>query len=279
MERTIPIFRALLEADPEHKHVIHGQLGFALKDKTEPDHQGAIEHLAEAISERDANGETGWLFYEFNRALSRIRSEQGTPAEILADLCKSAGIDFIRGILETDEHVVRWLTDQNIEPPRLREHCAGGGSGGEGQGGSGGAATGPKEPAPTETGAGADAATAPKEPAGTETGAGADAAPGSQEPAQTETGGPEGNAAEATAAVERVAKRAARSRRESAEAKEAAVATEEEAAAAVDAVKKITEPKSADKATTDGPTTGTADGDATKNDTSDPDKPLDEADI
>jgi hypothetical protein len=248
MERTIPIFRALLDAKPEHKHVIHGQLGFALKDKTQPDHQGAIEHLSEAISERDANGETGWLFYEFNRALSRIRSEQGTSDEILADLCKAAGIDFIRGIIETDQHIVAWLTAQNVEPKRLREHCAGGGSGGEGDGGTGGAATGPEETGPEET-------------------------------ARADTGAGKG-AAEATAAVERVAKRAARSKRESAEANAAAAATEDAAFAAVKAVEKATtDTTSADKTTTDGPTTATADGGGTKADGSKPGTPLDEADV
>jgi hypothetical protein len=250
MERTIPIFRALLDAKPEHKHVIHGQLGFALKDKTQPDHRGAIEHLSEAISERDASGETGWLFYEFNRALSRIRSEQGTPDEILADLCKAAGIDFIRGIIETDEDIVAWLTEHNIEPARLREHCAGGGSAGEVDGGTGGAATGLEEAAGAETGAG------------------------------------EG-AAEATAAVERVAERAARSKRESAEANAAAAATKDAAVAAVKAVEKAktdtpsadkttTDTTSADKSMTDSPTTATADDGGT---TAESSKPLDEADV
>lgn len=243
MERTIPIFRALLEADPEHKHVIHGQLGFALKDKTEPDHQGAIEHLSEAISERNVNGETGWLFYEFNRALSRIRSEQGTPDEILADLCKAAGIDFIRDIIGKDEDTVAWLTAQNIEPARLREHCAGSGSTGEGQGGPGGAATGTQDAARAETGAG-------------------------------------DGAAEATAAAERAAELAARGKVEAAEAAGAAAATADAADAAVEAVgEATTDAKSADKTTIDGPTTGTADRSPKKGDTSKPDKPLDEADV
>ena len=263
MERTIPVFRALLDTDSGHKHVIHGQLGFALKDQTEPDHQGAIEHLSEAISERDADGETGWLFYEFNRALSRIRSKQGTPDEILIDLCKAAGIEFIRGIIETDKDVVAWLTAQDIEPQRLRQHCAGGGSGGEGDGG-GGATTGPEVAARAETGADDGAATGSRE-ARVETGPGRTA---------------EATAVEATAAVERVATRAARSKRESAEANAAAAATEEAAAAAVKAVgKATTQATSRDKTTTDGPTTGSADGGATKHAPADPDAPLDEADV
>ena len=246
MERTIPVFRALLETDPTHKHVIHGQLGFALKDQTEPDYPGAIEHLSEAISERDANRETGWLFYEFNRALARIRSGQGTPEEILADLCKAAKIDFIRGIIATDRDSVAWLATQDIDPARIREHCAGGRSEG-GTGGTDGAATEPEEEVPA---------------------------------AETETETEADGAAEVEAAVERVARSAARAKRESAEAQAAAAATVDEAAAAKKAVKDATtDAKNRDSATTDGSTTGTADGDASDPETTDPERPLDDADV
>ena len=276
MERTIPVFRALLETDPTHKHVIHGQLGFALKDRTEPDYQGAIEHLSEAISERDANRETGWLFYEFNRALARIRSEVGTPEEILADLCTAAKIDFIRGIIETDKVTVGWLTAQGIEPTRIREHCAGGGSGGGtgGAGGTAGAITEPEQELPAETGKGEGPVTESEE----------------EPPPETAARG----TADVEAAVERVARSAARTKRESAEAQAAAAATVDEAAAAKTAVKRATAdakpPKTTtdrpttdgpttDGPTTDGPTTGTAEGGTPDPETPDPDKPLDEADV
>ena len=125
MERTIPIFRALLDTDQDHMHHIRGQLGFALKDKTQPDYGGAIEQLSEAIDLRDSSGETGWLFYEFNRALARIRAGLGTPEEILDDLCKAAQIDFIREIIEGDKDIEPWLLSQGIEPTKLRERCGG----------------------------------------------------------------------------------------------------------------------------------------------------------
>jgi hypothetical protein len=50
MERTIPLFRALVASDPERRyHRNFGQLGFALKDKADPDFEGAVEMLTEAI--------------------------------------------------------------------------------------------------------------------------------------------------------------------------------------------------------------------------------------
>jgi len=78
MERTIPIFRALISSDKDDDiyHANHGQLGFALKDKREPENQEAEKELSEAIEIRGDGKKEGWLSYEFNRAVSRIRLDQ-----------------------------------------------------------------------------------------------------------------------------------------------------------------------------------------------------------
>ncbi len=73
MERTIPVFRALIACDTRkrfHRHF--GSLGFVLKDQTVPDYEGAIAQLSDAI---DIRGEIarGWPLYEWCRALSRIK--------------------------------------------------------------------------------------------------------------------------------------------------------------------------------------------------------------
>src|SRR5262245_1544666 len=97
VERTIPVFRALIESDPEKKfHRNYAQMAYALKDKSEPDAKTALELLNQAIQIRDARGETNWLFYEFNRALCRImldpqaqageKSSAAIRRAILADL-------------------------------------------------------------------------------------------------------------------------------------------------------------------------------------------------
>src|SRR5262249_8152901 len=54
MERTIPVFRALIAAEGDHPfHRSHAQLGYALKDQTEPNLHEAEEELTKAIQLRD----------------------------------------------------------------------------------------------------------------------------------------------------------------------------------------------------------------------------------
>lgn len=73
MEHTIPVFRALTAAETDRMfHRNRGQLGFALKDKAQPDFPAAVAALTEAIELRDDVGDRGFLLYEFNRALAKI---------------------------------------------------------------------------------------------------------------------------------------------------------------------------------------------------------------
>jgi hypothetical protein len=77
MERSIPIFRALIASDPDDNyHLNHGQLGFALKDQRQPNFKEAESELTKAIEIRGSWKEEGWLFYEFNRALCRIHNDE-----------------------------------------------------------------------------------------------------------------------------------------------------------------------------------------------------------
>ena len=102
MERTIPIFRALIDSETTEKryHNNHGQLGFALKDQEPPEFKEAERELSTAIEIRDSQHEPGALDYEFVRAFCRIKLEQeamelGQPPgeetrrKILADLQKA----------------------------------------------------------------------------------------------------------------------------------------------------------------------------------------------
>ena len=50
MERVIPVFKALIANDHENQyHMNHGQLGFALKDKPQPDWNASEKELTTAI--------------------------------------------------------------------------------------------------------------------------------------------------------------------------------------------------------------------------------------
>jgi hypothetical protein len=97
MERTIPIFEALIALDVEQKcHENHGQLGFALKDQRTPDWARSLNTLNTAIRMRGDSATQGYYLYEFNRALCRINTDAhfsaGQPSDpetrhdILADL-------------------------------------------------------------------------------------------------------------------------------------------------------------------------------------------------
>jgi hypothetical protein len=76
VERTIPVFRALIAADTEKKyHRNHAQLAYALKDQPTPDWAAAESALGEAIKIRDQLSVKGYQVYEFNRAQCRINRD------------------------------------------------------------------------------------------------------------------------------------------------------------------------------------------------------------
>lgn len=123
MERTIPIFRALVKSDTENRfHRSHGELGFALKDKAEPspqDLQEAISELTKAINIRGNWQEKRWTSYEFVRAWCKIRLHAEEPSEkdaILRDLAIAVQGDMLREkMLEEpmNQFVKTWI-DQHI---------------------------------------------------------------------------------------------------------------------------------------------------------------------
>lgn len=124
MERAIPVFRALIEADPAHEfHRNHGQLGFALKDKSQPDWAEAEAQLTEAMRIRGSWHENGWLFYEFNRAICRIKLDpqfnQGKPSSpatrerILQDLAAVAQTD-LQDRATKDPDIANWMHINNV---------------------------------------------------------------------------------------------------------------------------------------------------------------------
>ena len=118
MERTIPIFRALISQDTEEKyHMNHGQLGFALKDKSPPEWKNALDAINIAIKRRKREGH--WLFYEFNRAMCTImldrnyndqsKSDEDQKRTIIRDLAAAAKAPQLASIIKDDEVVANWM--------------------------------------------------------------------------------------------------------------------------------------------------------------------------
>jgi hypothetical protein len=110
MERTIPVFLALIAADTADRfHRNHAQLAYALKDKQPPDYARSEEELTKAIEIRDRIGDRGFRIYEFNRAYCRIAL--GRPADaIRADLAAAASRGaWYRQQIETTPLMKNWL--------------------------------------------------------------------------------------------------------------------------------------------------------------------------
>jgi hypothetical protein len=138
MERTIPIFRALIACDKDDEfHRNHGQLGYALKDQRHPDWIGAEAELTNAIQIRGTGPNPDWIWYEFNRAVCRIETDDNFKAgkksspesrkRILGDLQVAATDDNVREILVSDERLIAtlnatlkaWINLNEVNPRNL----------------------------------------------------------------------------------------------------------------------------------------------------------------
>lgn len=101
MERTIPVFEALIASDVEKRyHENWGQLGYGLKDQRVPDWKRALDTLSTAIRMRGDAATYGFWLYEFNRALCRINADDNFTAN------KRSTPDSVKAI-QADLNVVR----------------------------------------------------------------------------------------------------------------------------------------------------------------------------
>lgn len=132
IEKTIPIFRALIASDPSKQyHRNYGQLGYALKDKPEPDFQGAVQALTAAIEIRGSGDKHGYRLYEGVRAYCKIQIERQaghdvTPPHLRAEICEDLQIasrSKHTGWVFKNQDVIDWVqrndckVDQASSPP------------------------------------------------------------------------------------------------------------------------------------------------------------------
>jgi hypothetical protein len=126
VELTIPLFRALIRSDKENAfHRNHAQLGYALKDKPQPDWADAEKELTTAIEIRGSWQEHGWLFYELNRAQCRIMGDPAFPQnlpsdrvrreQIIDDLRNAFQAPDLRPILRNDPVCKKWIDLNNVD--------------------------------------------------------------------------------------------------------------------------------------------------------------------
>jgi hypothetical protein len=127
MERTIPIFEAVLEGarrEGQVSHLMHGQLGFALKDKIPPESARAEQEFSKAMLLRGDALQEGWLFYELSRAECRIRldaeknvdvpSDPETREAIVQDLAIAARAADVRSVITTDHTIQDWIKRNKV---------------------------------------------------------------------------------------------------------------------------------------------------------------------
>lgn len=135
MERTIPIFRALIASDTEHVyHANHGQLGFALKDQRTPGWEEALTELTEAIRLRGDWQKSDWRqpTYEFVRAVCRINldpaytsgqpSDETTRRAILADLEVAAQHHLTKSYFQDEPDIIKWMELNGVSKTKRAGH-------------------------------------------------------------------------------------------------------------------------------------------------------------
>jgi hypothetical protein len=132
LELTIPVFKALIRSDTGNRyHRTHAQLGYALKDKLQPDWVEAEKELTTAIEIRGPWQEHGWLFYELNRAKCRImldpafsqnlRSDRGKKSQILEDLRAASHSGQSIEIIRSDPEIKKWMDLNGLKDLRTAQ--------------------------------------------------------------------------------------------------------------------------------------------------------------
>jgi hypothetical protein len=130
MERTIPVFRALINSDKEDRyHANHGQLGFALKDQRKPDCREAEAELTKAIEIRKDWRGKYWPYYEMVRAICRVKldeayrqrkpSNEQAKKAILDDLRATYEVDETKSISRKYPEVGKWMSLNKVTPRSL----------------------------------------------------------------------------------------------------------------------------------------------------------------
>ncbi len=98
MERTIPIFEALLDAD-KSKHYYFAQLAYSQKDQVNPDWKSAKENLDHAFELVDIHEATYWPYYALCRADCVIQLDPSLRQGKASDrTTKKAVLDDLRSV-------------------------------------------------------------------------------------------------------------------------------------------------------------------------------------
>ena len=113
LNKTLPVFEALIEGDKEGKyHRNHGQLGYALWDLYQLNNsidnlEYAHRELTKAIEIRNISSAQGFHYYEFVRAMCRIKLNVQYE-KVLADVEYAATRPSLYEKIQTDPIFQKW---------------------------------------------------------------------------------------------------------------------------------------------------------------------------
>jgi hypothetical protein len=95
LKAATSVFRGMIYSDPEDQYDRnHQELALALQRQKPPDLKEAVEEITKAIDIRNDLKKPGWQYYEFLRALFRIKQDQNYNKD-----------------LPSDDHVVKQILD------------------------------------------------------------------------------------------------------------------------------------------------------------------------
>lgn len=131
MERTIPIFRALIATDEkkekERFHQNYAQLGYALAEASTPDYKNALGALNKAIELRGPAETQGYLMYEFVRAKCLAdpdHPDPNTKEQVLKDLRVALNWPELASAIGQDERLSAWLKANHVSMKSLLQHTS-----------------------------------------------------------------------------------------------------------------------------------------------------------
>lgn len=138
VDLTIPVFETLIALDDNRRfHRNHAELGYALKDKSEPtpaDYERARQTLTTAIDIRGSSHASSFSMYELNRAYCNIKldpalkigqkSSDELAEEICADLEVAAATDTGRKAIKGNSATIRPWLEANKENDAVRDRVA-----------------------------------------------------------------------------------------------------------------------------------------------------------
>jgi hypothetical protein len=124
LEAVVSILDALVELDTDKRyHRSHAELSYAYSRQKPPNYEAALAAIDEAIKRRDRLREPGWKYYEFRRAMYRIKERDENEAQTPPEIARSIVDDLNIARSGIDSHDWNnWLKEQQFVQNWMRKN-------------------------------------------------------------------------------------------------------------------------------------------------------------